>query len=127
VAYVFIPDIFIKPFEANADPVSFAEIHTTTVVLLRFVAFYSLFDSMNVIFASAIRGAGDTRFIMFMLLVLSVTGLIIPTYVAVMVLDLGLYACWVIMTVYAVVLGFSFFLRFLGGKWQSMRVIEKQL
>ena len=32
-----------------------------------FVALYSVFDSKNIIFASAIKGAGDTRFVMFMI------------------------------------------------------------
>ena len=34
------------------------------MVLLRFVAAYCLFDALNVVFAGALKGAGDTRFIM---------------------------------------------------------------
>ena len=30
------------------------------MILLRFVAAYCLFDAMNVVFASALKGAGDT-------------------------------------------------------------------
>ena len=126
-AYVMVPDLFIHPFVADADPDSFKTIHDTSVMLLRFVAIYSLFDGMNIIFASAVKGAGDTRFVMFLLLVLSATCLVMPTYLAVVVLDLGLIACWWIATVYVIILGFSFFFRFAGGKWQQMRVIEKKL
>jgi MATE family multidrug resistance protein len=32
---------------------------------------------------------------------------------------------WIVATAYVITLGFVFFLGFLGGKWKSMRVIEK--
>ena len=41
------------------------------------------------------------------------------------VFDGGLYAAWIIASLYVVVLGFSFFVRFRGGRWKSMRVIEE--
>ena len=31
---------------------------------------------------------------------------------------------WVIVTAYIIALGLAFFLRFLTGRWRSMRVIE---
>jgi MATE family multidrug resistance protein len=126
-AYVLIPDLFIRPFAARTDPEIFSEIYKTSVFLLRFVAVYSLFDAMNIVFASAIKGAGDTRFVMFMLLGLSSLFLVIPTYAAVVLFNQGLTVCWVIATTYIILLGVCFFLRFSGGKWQTMRVIERPL
>ena len=93
------------------------------MVLLRFVAIYCVFDAMNIIFASAIKGAGDTRFVMLMILVLSVGLLVIPSYLTLVVFDRGIYLAWVFITAYIVILGFGFLFRFLGGKWKSMRVI----
>jgi MATE family multidrug resistance protein len=123
-AYVLVPDIFVAPFAHQADPGSFSEIYRYSVVLLRFVAVYSLFDAMNIIFCSAIKGAGDTRYVMFVTVILSVFVLIIPVYVAVEILQVGLMISWVLATAYASLLGLLFFLRFLGGKWKTMRVIE---
>ncbi len=122
--YVLAPDIFVAPFAHRADPGGFAEIYAYAVILLRFVAIYSLFDAMNIIFCSAIKGAGDTRFVMFMTVILSVFVLIIPVYVAIEILDSGLMMAWVFATVYVALLGITFFLRFQGGKWESMSVIE---
>lgn len=126
-AYVLVPDIFVAPFAAQSDPENFSEIRRTTVILLRFVAVYSLFDTMNIIYASAIKGAGDTRFVMLMILVVSLFVLVIPTYIAIEILDFGLMASWGIASVYVIFLGLIFLFRFLQGKWQKMRVIEKQL
>jgi len=122
--YVFVPGIFIKPFEAHADPASFEAIRPISLVLLRFAAVFCIFDTMNLIFSAAIKGAGDTRFVMCMLLIMSVCVLIIPSYIAMAVLGGGIYVGWTIATMYICLLGFAYFGRFLGGKWKSMRVIE---
>ena len=125
IAYVIVPDIFITPFSAHADSVRFAEIYKIAVILLRFVAIYSIFDTMNIVFVSAIKGAGDTRFVMIMLVFISSFLLVIPTYLIIVVFNRGIMLCWVIFSIYVSALGFVFYLRFLGGKWKSMSVIEK--
>ncbi len=127
-AYVLVPDIFVAPFAHHqADPQSFSEIYRYSVVLLRFVAIYSIFDAMNIIFCSAIKGAGDTRYVMFVTLLLSVFVLIVPVYLIIEVLEFGLMFAWVLATVYVTLLGVTFYLRFLGGKWKTMRVIEQEV
>jgi len=107
-AYVLVPDIFVAPFAHNADPQSFGEIYGYAVILLRFVAVYSLFDAMNIIFCSAIKGAGDTRYVMFVTVLLSVFVLIVPVYLIVEVLELGLMLAWVLATAYVTLLGVIF-------------------
>jgi MATE family multidrug resistance protein len=92
---------------------------------LRFVAVYSLFDTMNIIFCSAIKGAGDTRFVMFATVILTLCVLIIPTYLAIFVFKYGLAAAWILASAYVILLGIVFCLRFRGGKWKAMRVIEQ--
>jgi MATE family multidrug resistance protein len=123
-AYVLLPDVFVAPFALKADPEEFSEIYSYSIVLLRFVAVYSIFDTMNIIFTSAIKGAGDTRFVMLMTVVLSVFVLIIPAYLVIVVFKYGLMVSWVLATVYIIIIGITFYLRFLGGKWKAMRVIE---
>ena len=124
-AYVLVPDIFVAPFAHRADPSGFGEIYRYSIVLLRFVAVYSIFDTMNVIFCSAIKGAGDTRYVMTMTVILSIFVLIIPVYLAVEVFKTGLMIAWVTATAYVSLLGITFYIRFRGGKWKTMRVIEQ--
>ncbi|MFH1212459.1 MAG: MATE family efflux transporter [Candidatus Neomarinimicrobiota bacterium] len=123
-AFLLIPEIFIKPFIYRADVATYREMSHTVITLLRFVAVYSLFDTFNIIFSGAIKGAGDTRFVMYMLLILSVCVLIIPSYIVIVILHGNLLVGWTCATIYICALGLAFFLRFLGGKWQTMRVIE---
>lgn len=123
-AYLLIPSIFVEPFASQADPVSFIPIREIAITLLRFVAVYSLFDTLNVVFAAAIKGAGDTRFVMFVIAITSSIFLVVPTYIALVLFRAGIYAGWTIASIYVSMLGFIFLFRFLRGKWKSMRVIE---
>ncbi|HRU05884.1 MAG TPA: MATE family efflux transporter [Candidatus Brocadiia bacterium] len=124
VLFVALPGILIWPYEAGSDPAAFAEVRRLTIILLRFVAFYCLFDSLNIVFSSALRGAGDTRFVMVMLMVVAVVGLVAPSFAVLHVFHGGLAAMWSVATAYVVILGFSFLSRFRQGKWKGMRVIE---
>lgn len=123
--YFFVPQIFILPFAAGTAAVDFVEIQETVIVLLKFIAIYNLFDAFNIIFSNALRGAGDTRYVMYVMLIITVSVLIIPVYIVLFIFKMGIYAGWTIAAVYVVILGFSYFIRFLSGKWKSMRVIEE--
>jgi MATE family multidrug resistance protein len=122
--YVFVPNIFLAPYAALAQPDSFEFIKKTTLVLLRFVAFYSLFDALNITFSYAIKGAGDTRFVMIVIIINSLVVLVIPTYIALVIFHAHIYVGWALASIFIVILGLTFLFRFLGGKWKSMRVIE---
>ena len=122
--YVLVPELFIAPFAAQAEPGQFDDIFRLSVVLLRFVALYSVFDVLNLVFSSAIKGAGDTRFVMYAMGLAALLVMALPIYVFVEVLGFGVMSAWVIFTVDVCVLGLIFYFRFQGGKWKSMRVIE---
>jgi MATE family multidrug resistance protein len=122
--YVLVPDLFLAPFAAGSDAGRFEMIRQTTKVLLRFVALYSLFDTMNIVFASAIKGAGDTRFVLRMIVLASCLLFVLPTYVLIVRFGKGIYAAWTVASIYVIALGMSFLLRFLLGAWKQMRVIE---
>ncbi len=124
LAYFFAPWVFLKPFTFR-NPGYFLEIERSVTVFLRFVAFYSLFDVLTIVFAHAIRGAGDTRFAMKTTVVLSFGLLIVPSVLVIVVWKLHPYFAWVVATGYLCVLGLTFLWRFRKGHWKSMRVIEE--
>ena len=122
--YVVIPELLLRPFGSYADPESFAPVKETTILLLKYVAFFSVFDASHIVLSAAIKGAGDTRFVMVASLLLSWTLMVIPVYLAIAVYGWGLYVAWTFVCAYIVVAGFVFLFRFRGGKWKSMLVIE---
>ena len=125
VLFFLLPRVFLLPFAAASDPLSFKAIADLTAVLLRFVAIYTLFDAFNIIFSSAIKGAGDTRFVMWMIFCLSLGVLVVPSFVAITWLGASVYTLWAIASAYVIALGIAFLLRYRGGKWASIRVIEQ--
>ncbi len=126
-AYVLLPDLFLLPYMVNSDPSLYRSIGDAARTLLRFVALYSLFDALNLSFSSAIRGAGDTRFVVGVVAALAFGVLAIPTAVMLLVFGWGIYAAWSAATVYVCLLGIVFLLRFRHGAWKKMSVIEPSL
>jgi MATE family multidrug resistance protein len=123
LGYWLLPQLFIFPFSIGADPAQFAEISPIIKNLLLFVAFYCLFDTGNIIFSAALKGAGDTRFVMFMTIILSWLVMVIPSWISIHY-GLSVYVVWTFATAYVCILAIVFLLRFLAGHWKDMRVIE---
>jgi len=126
-AFVLTPEPLLHLFKANYQSAAqYAKIMDLGVILLRFVAVFCFFDALNLIFSGAIKGAGDTRFIMWAIAALSIGVMIAPVYIAIEFLGAGLYTAWTIVTLYVCALGIAFMLRYRHGKWKKMRVIEAQ-
>ena len=123
--YLVVPQLFIYPFSANADPAEFQEIKVHAMTAMKFVAAWALLDSIAIVISSALKGAGDTKFIMLAIIGLSIIFLILPTYLALEVFDLGLKAAWSAGLAYIISLSVAYGLRYKSGKWMSMRVIEQ--
>ncbi|HEX4144406.1 MAG TPA: MATE family efflux transporter, partial [Pirellulales bacterium] len=124
--YVLTPDLILMAHWSIVEQHDFHQLRDLTVVLLRFVAAYCLFDAMNVIFSAAIKGAGDTRFVMITTTITSAIPVLL-TWLGLYHFGLGIYWAWIVMTGWVTVLGFIYMARFMQGKWRSMRVIEDPL
>lgn len=124
--YLFLPDLILMPYAAYAEIDNFENARRHVVLLLRFVALYSFFDAMVIVFGSAVRGAGDTRFSLIFVFVAGWSLMVLPTFVAWAWYGGSLWVSWSACTAYIVVLGVGFLIRFRGGRWQSMRVIEHE-
>jgi MATE family multidrug resistance protein len=107
----------------DADPARWLAVSPLIPVLLRFVVVYCLFESISLILSAALRGAGDTRFVSLVTLVMAWSVMVLPT-IAARYAASGLYAPWAFATAYIVLLSFIFIARFRQGKWRQMRVIE---
>jgi MATE family multidrug resistance protein len=121
--YAVVPDLFLIGHASGVSPEQFGRIRELTVVLLRFVAAYCLFDAALIVFSSAIKGAGDTRFILLVNLVMAPLP-VLAGWVGIAYFGWSLIWCWVVITAWICALGLIFLKRFLKGRWQTMRVIE---
>ena len=121
--YWFRPEIFLYPYARISEPAEFDVLRPIVTQLLCFAAFYSIFDTGNVIFAAALKGAGDTKFVMVSSVLLHWVFLVLPAWIAYK-LNCELVIFWIFLTVCVCSMAITFLLRFLQGKWKTMRVIE---
>jgi len=128
--FVLLPGPLLDLFETTpglaqlpGDP-AFADIREAGVVLLRYVALYSLIDGVSIVYFGALKGAGDTRFVMLTMLAASVGVLILPVWLLVETGTGGLHGPWLCLTAYIAALALSFALRFRSGTWRRIQVIE---
>jgi MATE family multidrug resistance protein len=126
VIYLTLPTVLVSVFESEHDPAEFAAMAALVPGLLVCVAVYSVVDSVNLTFAYALRGAGDTRFVTLATFGLAWPIMVLPTF---LVVSAGgsVYWAWWFATAHIFAMAGCFYLRFRTGKWKAMRVIEPEM
>ena len=82
--YVFMPQPLLDLFRPrDVSPQNFVIIKDMGVIVLRFVAAYLLLDGLYMISTAVLKGAGDTKFIMWSIGFFSLFGMILPLYVGI--------------------------------------------
>jgi len=127
IFYILAPQYLISVFipSGQADPV-YASITDTGANLLRIVALYVFLDALYMIFVGALRGAGDTRFIMWAIGTASLVVMVLPVYIGITYFQMGIYYAWICTTLFITALFTISFLRYRQGKWEKMLVVEKE-
>ncbi len=99
------------------------EVFGLAIVILRLASLYTVADAVQLIFAGALRGAGDTGWIMRYSVVAHWL-LAAVAFVLVRFVKASPVLVWCVFILMVIVLGVSYFLRFRGGKWRKIRLIE---
>jgi MATE family multidrug resistance protein len=127
IFYGGFPDLVMNVYALGNDPERFEAMRPELRPLLAFIAAYCVFDAFQVIFSGALKGAGDTHFV----LLGHATAGFGTVGVAVLCHWLfgwdGLFYWWSVVTIWIVLLAILFTARYLQGGWQRKRVIEPDL
>ncbi len=116
----YLVGAFASGFGAGAENIA-----SLAIVLLRLAALYTLADSAQLIFTGALRGAGDTRWVMRVSIGLHWLFSGIAIYL-IRYVQADPVAVWLVFIAFVIVLGIVMFLRFRGGKWQRIELIQPQ-
>lgn len=123
--FLLLPGLLVDPFiPRDQPPAEAARIADLGAMLLRYVAVYCFFDAVSIIYMAALKGAGDSRYVMLAMAVLAGLALVLPVYLGVEHLGWGLHGVWSCIIVYLALLGLANWRRFRGGAWTRMRVVE---
>lgn len=112
--------VFSSGFEAGAEDVA-----GLAITLLRLASLYTVADSVNLIFGGALRGAGDTAWIMrFSVLIHWI--LAAAAFLLIRRVQAHPVVVWCVFIAMIIILGISMFLRFRTGKWRSIELIAHE-
>ena len=127
ILYGFFPEWVMTIYSFDSDPERFEKMRPVLKPLLLFIACYCVFDAFQMVFVGALKGAGDTRFVLgghlFAGIATLIGGIAFSTWEGMG----GLYYWWSVITVWVILLAVIFTLRYLQGGWQTKRVIEAQI
>ena len=107
---------------APADPATAAEFHALGAMLFVLMAFWQVFDAADAILCGALRGAGDTHFVMWWMLFVGFV-VWLPLVWAVSVVHNTMPALWSTVIVYAVVICVGSLARWRRRCWRRVSII----
>lgn len=90
--------------------------------MLRLVGLYTVADSAQLVFTGALRGAGDTRWVMRANVLLHWI-FAAAAVMMIRILQMPPLSMWLVFISFVILLGLTMFSRFRRGKWMSMKVI----
>ena len=117
------PDAIMDLFRGEAsqfDPAAFRKLGRTLLWLL---LSWGLFDATGLVVGGALKGAGDTKFVMWALMAISL-GLWMPAVFAVMAFAPSITSLWLTMPFYCCICATTCIVRFRRGKWKQLRLVD---
>ncbi len=117
------PDAMIALYGWGTPGERFETMRPLLLPLLKIIALYCIFDGIQVVFVGAIKGAGDTWFVLIATLMISTT-VVVGGGICQNYFGASLLLWWYVIFVWVVAMGLVFSARYFGGRWESKRVIE---
>jgi multidrug resistance protein, MATE family len=121
--FLLMPGPYIRLFARGDVPLD--EIFNLSRILLALAAGWGLMDTTNLVLAGALRGAGDTHFVMWYQNSVAWFFFAAGEAVIVLVLGGGVLAAWSWALVYISLLMVGIVLRFCSRRWQTIQLIER--
>jgi Na+-driven multidrug efflux pump len=90
--------------------------------ILRILALFAPVMCIALVFMYALYGAGNSRFVMMVELVLHFSCLIPISYVLALPLGLGLWGAWMAMMAYVLLMAILMTWKFREGSWKHIRI-----
>jgi MATE family multidrug resistance protein len=123
LSFILMPHVYIHLFARGDVPMD--EIFDLARILLTFAAGWGLMDATNLILSGALRGAGDTHFVMWYETSMAWFFFAAGELLIVLVLNLGVIAAWGWALIYICLLAIGMIARFRTKRWQLIELIER--
>ncbi len=90
--------------------------------LLILAAIFQAFDATNIVCSGALRGAGDTRYMMWVTFLMAYTIFLPLALIFSFPMGGEAYGAWIAATIFIILLSFVLFRRFYGERWANINI-----
>jgi len=127
ITFLLFPAFYTNVFEGNAvGTVQFSELLKTVRILLVMLAVWGIADATAIILSGALKGAGDTHFVMYFQSVVAWGFLVMGQLALVFIFKCNVYVSWLWTLFYIIILGVGFSLRFRSSRWKSIDLLGRR-
>jgi len=125
VLFVFFPYQLVDAFRPTQPDPIFAQAVPTAVSMIRMASVYVLIEAVVIVFAGALRGAGDTFWAMC--ISVGLHWILVPIlFIILHVLKLSPEVAWGALVVTFMIFSGLFYARYRSGYWRTIRVVASQ-
>lgn len=121
--FLLFPKGYFELFRSRDAAFSTADLLVYGRTMLWLMTAWGLLDTITIILSGALKGAGDTRFVM-VYMILGGWLVLVPGTLLLLHLGYGIIGLWVWLAIYVCVLALGFWWRWQKGFWKTIRVIE---
>jgi MATE family multidrug resistance protein len=131
ILLILFPAQSLYPFFLFADentpgPGGITALAEQARILLGFVAVYSFFDALAVVYSSTLRGAGDTVYPMLLTLACSWFVMVLPAQLILLSDSPSLLKLWTTASANIIFTGLLMWARYTTGRWMRIRLTSEQ-
>lgn len=125
ITFIIFPDIYLRLFTAENANVCAVALSDAVQKLLIMVAIWGLADAASLILSGALKGAGDTHFVM-RYQAWAAWGFLVPGQIVIVaILEAHYLISWAWTLLYIIILGGGFTIRFASGRWKEIKLIDR--
>lgn len=121
--FVIFPHGLTNVFRPDNYGSTFMEVEDISVFMIRMASIYVSVEALIMVYAGALRGAGDTFWAMMINVCVSWL-IVIAMYFCLHVFNVPIKAAWVFTVVIFLLVPVLMYLRFRTGKWKEVHIIE---
>jgi len=126
LSFVLFPGFYTRLFFSPDSACTVQELTSVSGKLLAIVAAWGVFDAVNLMYGGALRGAGDTRFVVVVSGMLAWFFWIPGVLYLYLVRNAGIVSLWLFTSLYVAVFAAVFFIRFRKGVWQHIDLLGRK-
>jgi len=121
--FVLFPHLYIALFNPKDALFSSQELLQIGRQMLIMLTIWGFFDSISIILVGALKGAGDTRFILIYMALWS-WGFFVPGMVLIVWMSHNILTLWMFLALYVCLFTSGILLRWKHGKWKTIKLIH---